>query len=58
MSVRRPNPPEIVEIFARALRAQELSPTFGRRAPNFREISRALRAPNFLKNFRESLTRA
>ena len=55
MSVRRPNPPEIVEIFARALRAQELSPTFGRRAPNFREISRALRAPNFLKNFRESL---
>ena len=28
-------------------------PTFGRRAPNFREISRALRAPNFFLNFRE-----
>ena len=41
--------------FGRASRALGLSPTFGRRAPNFREISRALgRAELFYKLSRKS----
>ena len=43
------------KFFGRASRALGLSPTFGRRAPNFREISRALgRAQLFYKLSRKS----
>ena len=37
------------KFFGRASRALGLSPTVGRRAPNFREISRALRAPQLFQ---------
>ena len=47
--------PKLGDFFGRASRALGLSPTFGRRAPNFREISRALgRAELFYKLSRKS----
>ena len=55
MCFRIPNPPKIVDFFLARVARAGLSPTFGRRAPNFREISRALgRAELFYKLSRKS----